>query len=67
LKTIELGYTEVPQDIFHGFLDDIKDRFTIDTYDLFTHNCNNFTDECANFLIGEGIPAFITGLPNEVL
>jgi thiol-disulfide isomerase/thioredoxin len=37
------------------------------TYDLFKNNCNNFTDECAQFLIGEGIPSYITGLPGEFL
>lgn len=31
-------------------------RFTQATYDLFRHNCNNFSDELCKFLIGKGIP-----------
>ena len=37
------------------------------TYDLFKNNCNNFTDECAHFLIGKGIPDHIVNLPLDVL
>ncbi len=39
----------------------------METYDLFKNNCNNFTNECANFLTGKGLPEHITGLPNEIL
>lgn len=31
------------------------------------HNCNNFSDEIAQFLCGTGIPKYILDLPNEVL
>lgn len=36
-------------------------------YDLFRHNCNNFTDSFANFLVGKGIPHHITDMPKAVL
>ncbi len=36
-------------------------------YDLFKHNCNNFTDSFANFLIGKGIPEYISSMPQAVL
>lgn len=36
-------------------------------YDLFRHNCNNFTDSFSNFLVGKGIPSYITNLPQAVL
>ena len=39
----------------------------MNTYDLFKNNCNNFSDTCANFLVGESIPSYILNLPNEVL
>jgi hypothetical protein len=42
-------------------------RFRPETYSLLNHNCNNFTSECAQFLVGRDIPAFITGLPQEFL
>lgn len=36
-------------------------------YNLFHHNCNNFTNEVALFLTGKEIPQEILNLPNEVL
>jgi hypothetical protein len=46
-KRIELGETEVPEDIFMELLRDVAPRFTESTYNVLTNNCNNFTDECA--------------------
>lgn len=53
--------------MFTEFLMDINPKFTMETYDLFKNNCNNFTDECASFLIGTGIPRYIVDLPLQVL
>jgi hypothetical protein len=32
-----------------------------------THNCNNFSNEVAQFLVGAGIPDYILSLPQEVM
>lgn len=37
------------------------------TYQIFTHNCNNFSEEIAQFLCGKSIPKYILDLPNEAL
>jgi thiol-disulfide isomerase/thioredoxin len=37
------------------------------SYDLFMHNCNNFSNDFAMFLVGKGIPEHITSLPQTVL
>lgn len=37
------------------------------SYDLFLHNCNNFSNDFAMFLVGQGIPGHITSLPQTVL
>lgn len=37
------------------------------SYDLFLHNCNNFTNDFSMFLLGKGIPDHITSLPQTVL
>ncbi|KAL9038681.1 MAG: hypothetical protein Q9214_005184, partial [Letrouitia sp. 1 TL-2023] len=37
------------------------------SYDLFLHNCNNFSNDFAMFLVGKGIPDYITSLPQTVL
>lgn len=39
----------------------------LQSYDLFMHNCNNFTNDFAMFLLGRGIPDHITSLPQTVL
>lgn len=36
-------------------------------YELFSHNCNNFSNEMAVFLTGNEIPQFILDLPNDIL
>jgi hypothetical protein len=45
----------------------MRKDFTGEKYDLFNHNCNHFTDECAKKLVGKGIPEDILGLPKMVL
>jgi len=67
--TIEdLGETEISEDIFQDYLrTQSQDRFRGDRYDLLRHNCNNFSHETAQFLVGKGIPQHILDLPNEVL
>jgi hypothetical protein len=47
-----MGETEVPEEVFTEFLRDISERFTLEKYCLFKNNCNNFTDECLQFLTG---------------
>jgi PPPDE putative peptidase domain len=64
---MDLGFTELPEELFMEFLRDISPRFTAATYNLIKNNCNNFSDECAKFLIGEGIPKDIVELPQQAL
>ena len=67
VREIDLGSTEIDQATFHEFLETVSAKYTQNTYDLFTNNCNNFSNEVANFLTGSGIPPHIIELPNEVL
>uniref|UniRef100_A0A7N0UGS9 PPPDE domain-containing protein n=1 Tax=Kalanchoe fedtschenkoi TaxID=63787 RepID=A0A7N0UGS9_KALFE len=67
LRVVDLGVTHVPQDVFEQYLQEISPRFTAETYSLLSHNCNNFSNEIAQFLVGTGIPDYILQLPNEVL
>lgn len=67
-EVIELGVTGVDLDVFCNFLSHIAPRFTAATYDLFLNNCNNFSNECTQFLLdGRAIPRHIIDLPNEAL
>eukprot|EP00250_Pteridium_aquilinum_P013551 c21413_g1_i1 orf=381-1244(-) len=67
MKVVDLGYTEVPKEVFEDYLQDISPRYTAQTYSLLQHNCNNFSDEVSQFLCGVGIPDFILKLPEEVM
>ncbi|KAE8162102.1 PPPDE putative peptidase domain-containing protein [Aspergillus tamarii] len=39
----------------------------LQSYDLFLHNCNNFTQDLAMFLLGKSIPDHIRNLPQTFL
>ncbi|KAG6968604.1 hypothetical protein JG687_00003672 [Phytophthora cactorum] len=67
VRTITLGETTQTQQQLEQFLRENSARFTDATYDLLRHNCNNFSDEVAKFLVGSGIPQYILDLPNEAL
>lgn len=53
--------------MFMELLRDISDRYTQNTYNVITNNCNNFTDEVSMLLIGEGIPRDIVDLPKQFM
>lgn len=67
LRVIDLGVTHVPKDVFEMYLQEISPRYTAETYSLLKHNCNNFSNEVAQFLVGATIPEYILELPNEVI
>jgi len=68
LKIEEMGETEINEDLFQDYLrTQSQDRFRGDRYDLLRHNCNNFSHETAQFLVGKGIPQHILDLPNEIM
>lgn len=67
MRVVELGVTHVPQDVFESYLEEISPRYTAETYSLLTHNCNNFSNEVAQFLVSTSIPDYILHLPNEVM
>ncbi|KAI5072735.1 hypothetical protein GOP47_0012841 [Adiantum capillus-veneris] len=67
VNVVELGFTEVPKDVFDEYLQEISPRYTVQTYNLLQHNCNNFSEEVSQFLCGVGIPEFILKLPEEAI
>ncbi|XP_078427811.1 PPPDE putative thiol peptidase family protein [Wolffia australiana] len=66
VKVFDLGVTHVPKELFEEYLAEIGPRYTMETYSLLEHNCNNFSNEVAQFLVGVGIPDYILRLPHEV-
>lgn len=67
IKVVNLGFTHVPKDVFEMYLQEISPRYSAETYSLLSHNCNNFSNEVAQFLVGATIPDYILNLPNEVM
>ena len=68
IRAIPLGTTTKSTATFHAWINSVRSRYTQATYDLFRHNCNNFSDEAAKFLLnGTGIPSEILDLPKVFL
>lgn len=67
METIPLGRTDLDLETVLDYLESLKQVYTPESYDLFAHNCNNFTHDFAMFLVGKGIPGHITSLPQRVL
>ncbi|KAI9760865.1 MAG: hypothetical protein M4579_001366 [Chaenotheca gracillima] len=67
MEVIRLGTTSLPSDVIATYLDTLSETYTADSYDLFLHNCNNFTNDFSEFLVGKTIPERIGSLPRRVM
>lgn len=67
LERLHLGKTELPIEVIVEYVDSMRSIFTPEAYDLFRHNCNNFSNDLATFLLGKGIPDHISNMPQAVL
>lgn len=65
---LTLGDTDKSQAELENYLRSINHQYTQATYDLINHNCNNFSNNVSQFLLGpgRGIPAHIVDLPRIV-
>jgi desumoylating isopeptidase 1 len=67
VERLVLGQTTKTEADIKEFLRHISRRFTMDTYDLFSNNCNHFSSTFSTFLVGSPIPLRITDIPRIVL
>ncbi|KAL5329038.1 hypothetical protein ACEPPN_002547 [Leptodophora sp. 'Broadleaf-Isolate-01'] len=67
MQVLELGTTNLPMDVIVEYLESLREIYTEEAYDLWSHNCNNFSNDFSTFLIGHGIPEHIANLPQTVL
>lgn len=67
IEIIPMGETELPEELVDSFVEENRSRFSSETYDLLNHNCNNFSEELVNFLLGCSIPEKILNLPQVVI
>lgn len=62
-----MGKTDLPMDIIQEYIDSLATIYTAESYDLFLHNCNNFSQDLSMFLVGKDIPEHIRSLPHRFL
>ncbi|CAP95215.1 hypothetical protein E8E15_007446 [Penicillium rubens] len=67
MEIVKLGSTELPSEVIEEYLGSLATIYTPESYDLFLHNCNNFTQDLAMFLVGKSIPQHIINLPRTFL
>ncbi|KAI9184440.1 hypothetical protein H9P43_003493 [Blastocladiella emersonii ATCC 22665] len=67
VQRVPMGETEISRELFREFIDEIRPRFTAVHYHLLNHNCNTFSNEVCQFLVGRSIPSYITNLPGDFL
>ena len=48
------------------FLNSIRDQYNVQTYNIATNNCNNFTSRLLEFLVSRPLEASILTLPQQV-
>ncbi|KAJ5629444.1 hypothetical protein N7528_003101 [Penicillium herquei] len=67
METVHMGTTELPMDVIQEYVESLAEIYTPESYDMFLHNCNNFTQDFAMFLVGKSIPENIRNLPRTFL
>ncbi|KAK9455186.1 PPPDE putative peptidase domain-containing protein [Dipodascopsis uninucleata] len=67
LEVFDMGETALEEDVVLEYLQSLKEIYRPENYDLFMHNCNNFSQDFCQFLVGKDIPKHISSLPQEVL
>lgn len=67
LQRLNLGKTQLPKDVITQYLESLREIYTVEAYNLWKHNCNNFSNDFATFLLGSGIPDHILSMPDAVL
>ena len=67
MQVIPMGETHIPEELLQEFLAEISPRFTMHTYNLLRWNCNNFSNEVTQFLVGKEIPSHVLSLPDDVM
>lgn len=56
-KVLTMGWSLHKQYELHSFVvEHLNKRFTLESYDVMTNNCNHFTDELLRFLLDEPLP-----------
>lgn len=66
LRSLDYGRTQITRADLEQYLLEISSRFTEETYNIFKHNCNHFSNEVLMFLVQKEIPKHILDLPSLI-
>ncbi|PVU97017.1 hypothetical protein BB561_000810 [Smittium simulii] len=61
IDIIDVGTTDIPEEIVTEIVDELSQIWTGEKYHLLNNNCNNFTNELTMMLTGNNIPSHIIG------
>uniref|UniRef100_A0ACD5TP01 Uncharacterized protein n=1 Tax=Avena sativa TaxID=4498 RepID=A0ACD5TP01_AVESA len=67
VRVEDFGVTHAAKEVFEGFLLEIGPRYTPETYNILSNNCNHFSSEAVKFLVGSTVPAYILDQPKEAM
>lgn len=67
MEVMKMGRTELPIEVIEEYIQSLEAIYTPESYDLFLHNCNNFSQDLCMFLVGKSIPEKISSLPETFL
>ncbi|PWN94097.1 DUF862-domain-containing protein [Acaromyces ingoldii] len=67
IEQIPLGTTSIDRDTIKEIIGHLSDTYTAQAYHLLNFNCNTFSNELSNILVGQNIPERITNLPQDFL
>jgi hypothetical protein len=67
MEIIRMGRTQLPMEVIDEYIQSLESIYTPESYDLFVHNCNNFSQDLCTFLVGKSIPESISSLPETFL
>ena len=71
IEVLEIGTTGVDDELLNAFINELKNhdemKYHAVNYNLFTNNCNHFTDVVIDFLCGKNLEDRILKLPDTVL
>ncbi|KAL9544109.1 hypothetical protein MBANPS3_007793 [Mucor bainieri] len=67
LEMIDMGETFLPLEVVVEYIDSLRSVYTAEKYHLLDFNCNTFSNDLCQFLVGKTIPSHISDLPAEFL
>jgi len=66
-EIVDLGETSKTHEEVQEYLVELREKFNVETYDCFHHNCHNFAQELSMWLTGNSIPQWCLDHGGEAL